>query len=207
VDVNALELGNPNAGPLVPGLVPQPGQTFKVANVKVPNGWDWKLVSIDDGATTERVNKVVAHVPGEYRTTKREQIDVQTVKGDHLFKIACAKRLFRCSKRTFYILRPYSDKVLFTVRRDVFGTGWMMSKDEWQIWRGEKGIGGGDDDKKVYYCVESSEGPACYHSKQEHNHGVKEVATKYKGRSLEVESGEDTALLFALTVIIDIAKR
>jgi len=204
VDFSRLELGNPNE-PLVPGLVPKPGQTFKVANVKARNGWEWKLVSIEDGGRTERVNTVFARVPGKYETNKNYQIDVQTVKGDHLFKIACAKRVWPigCSDRTFHILKPYSDKILYTIRKDIIGTGWMLSKKEWEIFRGEDR----DDDKKVYYCVESSEGPACYHSKDQHDHGVKESATKYKGRSLEVDSGEDTALLFALTVIIDIANK
>merc|ERR1719230_1807033 len=112
---------------------------------------------------------------------------------------------------SFRIAHPESNRVLFTVNKDWFGTGWFMLRDEWRVYRGEKG-----DGQQVYYCVSSVIGYSyrCYHDKAEWNNNYEPVARfshSFVGNvtdlphklMLTVNEGEDSTLLLATTCIMD----
>lgn len=217
-DVQALQRGS-HGGALVPALVPKAGETFEVMNFdEGGKNYHWSFISAKTGnhqeyAGSKYVGATFAKVHGGFSGKTFKPLVVQNANGEAIFNIQnCLTKTFRwiksmVSSSEFCVTHPYSDQVMFTLSKDKFGRGWMFKKDEWRIFRGKK-----KDKRQLYYCVKSHIGKdhVCYKNEKDFERGQKEVAhasrlyesgpDKY---SLKVEAGEDTALLLAATVTID----
>jgi hypothetical protein len=161
--------------------------------------------------------------------------------GKELFQMTFTKHIWNPLKYRFSyrILKPSQQKtwnededVLFTINRDLFGRGFLWTKDEYRIYQGrERG------NKMVYYCVQSWWGwvTRCWHNKLEYESGRSSLTVsghpgpkyapcavlsqKVNGGALSpafasmtlvpdkyylyVSPGEDTALLSALGALVD----
>jgi len=227
-----VQLGQDPSGPLVPSLVPKPGQIFKVRNQEAnPFGnwssigsrdYHWKLLSVksQSNGTIVYPAKSFATLDGSFfdftlfdgwKTTV-----VKNVFNEPLFKIRFTKHIWNPTRWTwsFRITHPQTGKVLFTINKDWFGTGLLGLRNEWRIYRGHKREG-----KQIYYAVSGYVGYERYfhHSKADWKKGKKPVAEASQaiGRdligladtyTLQVNEGEDTALLMTSTVIFDMAE-
>lgn len=215
-----LQLG-PKGGPLVPALVPKAGQTFEVMNREAidffeSNAYHWAMVSVKDDKGGEwHPNKWFAAIDGSFfgNTMGWKTTYVNNNMGQPLFKIHLTKHMWNPTRWTwsFRIAHPVTDKVLFTINKDWFGGGWFMMRDEWRVYRGKQG-----DGNQLYYCVSSYMGYEywCYKNKDEwiakrkprahfSQSMVRDLIGLPDKLTLKVEEGEDTALLLATTVILD----
>jgi hypothetical protein len=223
--LDKVQLGANIRGPLIPTLVPKPGQTFEVVSTeasdnKTSNQHVWKLMSIttDDHKgllTTEEPNLKFAQIEGDHHENKMgfKTTMVSNNNGDPLFNIRLSKHIHDPMRWSwsFRIAHPFTDRVLFTINKDWFGKGLMWSKDEWRIYRGRK-----SDNEEVYYGVGTylGYGNAFYRSQKEYKKGDAPIAKVNQNAkyhlvgapdlyTLQVQEGEDTALLLATAVIMD----
>jgi len=215
-----IQTGDDPRGPLIPALVPRPGQTFEVMNKEssdfiTTNEYHWNLIGIENGGQVSYPNRWFAKVKGRffsnvagYKTTT-----VRNNQGTPLFKIHLTKHLFNPTRWSwsFRIAHPFTGKILFTINKDWLGAGFLWTRDEWRVYRGRK-----SDGDQIYYCVSSYTGYdySFFHSKDDWNNNrppvakvSQSVARDFVGLpdvfTLKVEQGEDTALLLATTIIHD----
>jgi len=215
-----IRLGDDPKGPLIPALVPKPGQVFEVMNREAldfieSNAYHWNMVSINENGRVVYPDKWFAEIDGSFfgNTMGWKTTHVMNNRRERLFTIHMTKHMWNPTRWTwsFRIAHPVTDKVLFTINKDWFGGGWFMMRDEWRVYRGHKG-----DNDQVYYCVSSYIGYEhwCYANKHEWNNGREPRATFSQSMardliglpdksSLTVREGEDTGLLLATTVIMD----
>lgn len=220
LSLDDLQVGDDPRGPLVPALVPKPGQTLEVMNREAldffeSNAYHWNLVSVTDNGETTYPGKWFAEIDGSFFGNKMgwKTTYVNNKQHQRLFTIHLTKHMWNPTRWTwsFRITHPVTDAILFTVNKDWFGTGAFWMRDEWRVYRGEKG-----DGEQVYYCASSLTGYEywCHHNKAEYQNSVQPAA--YFSQSLardlvglpdsstlKVEAGEDTALLLATSVIMD----
>lgn len=214
-----LQLG-PRGGPLLPALVPAPGQVYEVMNREAvdfmeSNEYHWNLVSVKDKGRVAYPGRWFAQIDGGFFSNKFgwKTTVVRSNSGRKLFVIRMTKHIFNPLRWSwsFRITHPRTGEVLYTINKDWVGTGVMWLRDEWRVYRGHK-----RDGDEVYYCVSSYLGYKYdfYHSKKDYLRNRPAVASVSQSiaRSvlgapdaftLKVEEGEDTALLLATSVIHD----
>jgi len=224
-DVRGLTVGHRNAA-LIPALVPKAGMTYEVMNhedASRKHGYAWNFVSVKTRGSNRKEHAggkndglEFAMVDGGFSGGTFNPLIVKNTEGKDMFLIqnckAWSKMKALIGSEDFCITDKV-DRILFTVSKDKVGRGWMFKKDEWRIYRGEK-----KHDHQLYYCVKSQIGKdhVFYKSEKDFENNAKEVAhsermyesgTGASGPanqySLSVEAGEDTALLLAATVTID----
>jgi len=210
-------------GPLVPALVPRAGETFELVNREAfdffeSNAYHWNLVNIESntskGRTTD-TDKWFAKIDGNFFSNKmwKKTTHVHNNHDEKLFTIEMTKHMWNPLRWTwsFRIKHPETGNILFTINKDWFGGGFFMLRDEWRVYRGRQ-----RDDDQIYYCVSSLTGYdyKCFHDKDEWKNSAKPAAHFSQSMlrdfvglpdssTLKVEAGEDTALLLATSVIMD----
>lgn len=219
---NGLQVGpNVPLGPLLPGLVPPPGTTFEVVNREMElgvgsasNEYRWAFLNIDQGGQRIPVNEWFASISGEhffgvYSGTRRTV--VRNNLGFELFVIEAARRSTVTSWR---IRHPISNQILFTINKDFFGAGFFGARDEWRIYRGRE-----RDGDQMYYVVAdySSHTHSFYHNEAEYQNSAPPAAQSRQytpggtytqgfvsdSIGVQVQAGEDTALVLATTICVD----
>lgn len=133
--------------------------------------------------------------------------------GQPLFVIEMAKYTWNPTRLSwsFRIRNPLTEEILYTINKDWFGTGFLFLRDEWRVYRGRR-----RQRQQIYHVVGSygGYGHRFYHSKNDWSVNLPPCAeaSQSVGRSvldlpdvysLKVHEGEDTALLLATMVIID----
>lgn len=138
--------------------------------------------------------------------------------GKEQFQLSRTKHAFNPFKYrySYRILNPgpyTNENIRFTINRDMFGRGFMWAQSEYRVYLGRE-----RDNKPVYYCVTDFWGlkTRCWHSQveydtykmpcailsQTYNAGV-HLRGAPDHFTLFVNAGEDSALLTALSVLID----
>lgn len=207
-------------GPLVPDLVPPANTTFEVQNRErldffESNEYRWAFISISQGFETIPVAQWWATLQGSFlgNLFGARRTEITNNLGQPLFVIEMAKYTWNPTRLSwsFRIRNPLTEEILYTINKDWFGTGFLFLKDEWRIYRGRR-----RQRDQIYYVVGSylGYGHRFYHSKNEYRVNLPPCAeaSQEAGRSLlalpdvyslKVHEGEDTALLLATMVIID----
>lgn len=227
--------------PLIPALVPLPGETYVLKNKEKMNAmeiftsmaesnqYEWELDEVQDDRTgRHKVDLHFAKLRGKWTSNSfgHKSVHVLNQQGVEVFKIRAAKHTHNPLKLrwSFRILPPGSKDnadSMFTITKDLIGNGWFWLKHEWTIYRGRmKDNGRGQKYDVVYYATGSYMGWdfKIYHNKEEFDNGRPPVASisqklnagailsvgflpdKFK---LTVHSGEDSALLLAMSTIMD----
>jgi len=229
--LDTLQLG-PQPGPLIPELVPGRGQTFEVANHErvdfiESNEYVWKLVNVvteqttssgiaNGPETTDAYDKTIATTAGGFFSNiyGYKTVHIRNNKGEDMFRLRRTKMMLNPFKLhwSFHVTPPNSKDVLFTIYKDIFGTGFLGWKAEFRVYQGRK-----RDGKQIYHCVKAAWWTKCYHSKADYKAGQPAVAEFSKSVkrdvslvapdrfSLKVKEGEDTALLLTTTTVMDMA--
>lgn len=227
-------LGNPlvRNDVLLPVLVPGRGETFvfknkEKARIVETNEYTWELdeVGFPGRARKVKADFTFAKLKGKWKsnTFGHQSVHVKDVNGKEMFKIRRSRsRLNPMQLRwSFRILPPGSkdnDDALFTINKDFWGRGIpvLWEKEEWRIYRGRE-----REDNLMYYCVGSWMGFdfKFYRSVAEYEHHANPVAKIEQKRNLgafvdnnlipdkfelKVYEGADSALLLAVSTIIDI---
>jgi len=203
----------------MPGLVPPAGTVFEVVNREMElgggtNNYRWAFLNIEQGSQVTPINEWFASVDGDFfssfsgtrRTVVRNNL------GQDLFIIEASRRTTTTSWR---IKQPVTEAILFTINKDIFGAGFLGIRDEWRIYRGRE-----RDAEQIYYVVSdySEHHHEFFHSSEEYQNSMQPAAESRqytRGNTYtqgfvsdsigaKVQAGEDTALILAATVVIDI---
>jgi len=234
---NGLTIGSLTEGALVPELVPPPNTTYEIVNREMESGpgidhnryyagevadnsnnpisnYQWALLNVNQSGHEIQVNQWFAEisgdgfyggVPGTRRTVVRDN-NYQDV-----FIIES-----RRGTDAWFIRDAYTNHIMFEVRKDFFGAGFLGSRDEWRIYRGEE-----RDRNQIYYIVAdySSRSHEFYHNEDEFQNsttacaqtrfytpgGIYSTGLVSDSIGVSVGPGEDTALILSTTIVIDIA--
>lgn len=218
---NGIMLGNDPAGPLIPTMVPPPGHTFEVQSRErldflESNEYRWAFVSIQQGeAEAIPINQWFATLQGGFfgNLFGARRTEITNNQGVPIFVIEMAKYIWNPTRLhwSFRIRHPITEEILFTINKDWFGAGFLFMRDEWRVFRGRQRQG-----DQIYHVIGGyfGYGHRFYHEKREWRRGIEPAAEASQsiGRSLiglpdvfslKVHENEDTALLLATTVIID----
>eukprot|EP00440_Ansanella_granifera_P057084 gb/GFBE01061880.1/.p1 GENE.gb/GFBE01061880.1/~~gb/GFBE01061880.1/.p1 ORF type:complete len:183 (+),score=42.79 gb/GFBE01061880.1/:1-549(+) len=165
----------------------------------------------------------IAKLQGKWTSNSfgHQSVHVMDGSGQEVFKIRRSKNVWNPLqwRTSFRILPPGSkdnDDALYTVNKDVWGKGFMWIKQEWKIYQGRV-----RDGKMLYYCVGGYRGWdfKIYRNPEEYKAHAKPIAViKQKLNmgafvdhdwipdkfTLTVYEGGDSALLLAISSIIDI---
>jgi len=216
---NAIQRGASGEA-LIPSMVPPAGTTFEVQSRErldflESNEYRWAFVSIQQGEVTQPVDQWFATLQGGFfgNIFGARRTEITNNLGQPIFVIEMAKYIWNPTRLhwSFRIRNPITEEILFTINKDWFGAGFLFLRDEWRIYRGRQRQG-----DEIYYINSGyfGYGHRFYHGKGEYRRGMDAVAeaTQSMGRhvlglpdvfSVKVHEGEDTALLLAATVIID----
>jgi len=222
----SVHLGNYGEnGPLIPDLVPPPGHIFVLeSREKIDfiesNSYEWRFASrtstLSEGEEqTTRVDQAFAELEGGAISNffGHRRTTIKNSDGVPLFQIHLTKSVFNPTsiRWSWRISHPISEKVLFTINKDIIGTGVLWLRDEWTIYRGRM-----RDANPIYYVVGGymGYGHQFFKTKTDWRRGVPAVAEASEGItrsilgaptvfSVKVSEGEDAALLLATTVIIN----
>lgn len=220
-DFSNVMLGSDPQGPLIPGMVPPPNTSFAVQNrerldILESNEYRWAFTGIMQGNDVIPINQWFARLDGSYMGNLfgHRRVEVCNNAGTPIFAIEMAKYTWNPLRLSwsFRIRHTITDEILFTINKDWIGAGFLFLRDEWRIYRGRR-----RDGQQIYHMTSSYLGYShrFYHEKPFSvsltGQPVAE-ATQHLGRyliglpdvvSLIVHEGEDTALLLAATVIVD----
>lgn len=219
-DFSNVQLGTDAHGPLVPGMVPPPNTTFAVQNrervdILESNEYRWAFVGIEQGGVATPISQWFAKLDGSYMGNLfgHRRVEVQNNAGTPIFAIEMAHYTWNPTALSwsFRIRHTITDEILFTINKDWVGAGFLFLRDEWRIYRGRR-----RDGNQIYHMTSSYLGYShrFYHEKPFSSWTGTPVAeaSQHLGRyliglpdvvSLRVHEGEDTALLLAATVIVD----
>jgi len=216
---SGLQLNPDPRGPLLPSMVPPANTSFEVQSVEQidiieSNEYRWAFVGIQSGFQMHTINQWFASLHGSFFSNAlgKRRTSVTNNMGEDLFIIELSNWVgFRWSWR---IMNP-AEEILFTINKDIVGAGFLGIRDEWRIYRGRQ-----RDDEQIYHVVGGylEYEHEFFHSKEEYQNNVAPCATArqqtiqltaLQGRvpdsfGVTVREGEDTALLLATTVIIDL---
>jgi len=207
-------------GPLVANMVPPPGTTFEVQSRErldffESNEYRWAFISIEQNGQVVPISQWFATLQGGFFSNLfgARRTEIMNNHGIPLFVIEMAKYIWNPTRLTwsFRIRHSITDEILYTINKDWFGAGFLFLRDEWRIYRGRR-----RDGQQIYHVIGGyfGYGHRFYHTKREWRRGLDPVAeaSQSVGRSviglpdvfsLKVHENEDTALLLASTVIID----
>lgn len=211
---------DPN-GPLISNLVPPPGHTFEVQNRErldflESNEYRWAFISIQTpDQVTLPVNTWFATLQGGFFSNLfgARRTEITNNFGAPLFAIELSKYQWNPTRLSwsFRIRHSITNEILYTINKDWIGAGFLFLRDEWRVYRGRR-----RDGNQIYHVIGGyfGYGHRYYHNKREWRRGVDPCAeaSQSMGRdflglpdvySLKVHENEDTALLLATTVIID----
>lgn len=219
-DFSNVMLGTDPQGPLCPGMVPPPNTSFAVQNrervdVLESNEYRWAFIGIMHGNEVTPINQWFAKIDGSFlgNLFGHRRTEVQNNAGMPIFAIEMAKYTWNPTRLSwsFRIKHTITDEILFTINKDWIGAGFLFLRDEWRIYRGRR-----RDGNQIYHMTSSYLGYShrFYHQKPFSSWTGTPVAeaSQHLGRymiglpdvvSLVVHEGEDTALLLAATVIVD----
>merc|ERR1719162_550253 len=210
---------DPN-GPLISNLVPPPGHIFEVQSRErldflESNEYRWAFISIENNGQVTPVQTWFATLQGGFFSNLfgARRTEIMNNFGTPLFAIEMAKYIWNPTRLSwsFRIRHPITNEIMYTINKDWFGAGFLFLRDEWRIYRGQR-----RDHNQIYHIVGGyfGYGHRYYHNKREWRRGIDPIAeaSQSVGRSLlglpdvyslKVHENEDTALLLAATVIID----
>jgi len=226
--LDSLQLGLSGEA-LIPSLVPPPGVVYQLKNKEKTqfletNEYKWELDEVELGGREFEIDAKIAKLKGKWQSNSfgHKSVHVYDNTGTEIFKIRLSSNVWNPLQRrwSFRMLPPGSkdnDDALFTINKDQFGRGIpiLWEKEEWRIYRGRE-----RDNDMIYYCVGSWLGWdfKFYKSMEDYDHSARPVA-KIKQKmnagaifdndwlpdkfKLKVQPGEDTALLLAVSSIID----
>lgn len=217
---NGVMLGSDPQGPLIPSMVPPPGTSFEVQSRErldflESNEYRWAFVGITQNEIETPINQWFATLQGGFfgNLFGARRTEITNNVGTPIFVIEMAKYIWNPTRLSwsFRIRHPITDEILYTINKDWVGAGFLFIRDEWRIYRGRR-----RDGDQIYHIIGGyfGYGHRFYHEKREWRRNVDPVAeaSQHLGRSLVglpdvfslvVQEGEDTALLLAATVIID----
>jgi len=217
---DGVQLGTDPNGPLIANMVPPAGTTFEVQSRErldflESNEYRWAFVGIEQNGVETPINQWFATLQGGFfgNLFGARRTEITNNHGAPIFVIEMAKYIWNPTRLhwSFRIRHPVTEEILFTINKDWFGAGFLFMRDEWRIYRGRQREG-----NQIYHIVGGyfGYGHRFYHEKREWRRGVDPAAeaSQSVGRSLiglpdvfslKVHEGEDTALLLAATVIID----
>jgi len=217
---DGLTLGPDPGGPLIPSMVPPPGTTFEVHNRErldffESNEYRWAFLSITQNGNQIPIDEWFASLSGSFfgNIFGARRTVVNNNLGVPIFVIELSKYTWNPTRLhwSFRIRHPETEAILYTINKDWFGAGFLFIRDEWRIYRGRQ-----RDRDQIYHIIGGylGYGHRFYHDKSEWRRELEPVAeaTQSIARdvlgapsvfSLKVHEGEDTALLLATTVIID----
>jgi hypothetical protein len=209
---------------LINELVPRLGQTFSVADRKLKDHeHEWTLMDIDLTKSSNGQSKkwkatnngVFARVHQKY--DKKTELSVLNSKEQVMFKITCKRSLVyfwrksSCAHDKFFITSGHSQHIMFTITKDLIGTDILGTTKEYRVYRGEKKAL--KSQAVRYYCVEtgtSESSISCYNSKNERESRKPPLAGRFAragfSKNVYVNGGEDTALLLATTIVMDMTR-
>lgn len=221
-DFNAVQAGQDPNGPLIPALVPPANTTFEVQNREAldfleSNEYHWAFISIGQGFNWIPVNQWFARLQGSFfgNIFGKRRTEITNNMGKPLFIIEMNKYTWDPTRLrwSWRIRNPISDEILFTINKDIIGAGFLGLRDEWRVFRGRK-----RQRDQIYHIIGAyhQHGYRVYRTKEDWSVNRPPVAeaSKHFGRSvldlpdvysLQVHEGEDTALLLAATVVMDMA--
>jgi len=214
-------------GVLVPALVPHPGEVFKFKNKEKVrlmellagdlNEYNWVL---DADNEHQNMNLKIASVKGSWKsnTFGHACVKVRDASDKEVFAICRSKNVWNPLqfRDSFRVLPPGgTGDPLFTVNKDVMGRGMLWVKQAWTVYKGRK-----RENTPVMFCEgnyigwkfkmyksaadRDSEATPIAEIKQSVNLGAvlssEFIPDKFK---IEVHEGADTALVLALSTIID----
>lgn len=222
-DLLNLELGFPGQA-LIPKLVPPPGFTYEFKNKEdndkfkdqvknnEKNEYKWELDEIRFPSQRYEceLDLKIAKLKGKLTSDSfgHKSVHVYDTMGREIFKIRHDKNVWNplALRWSFRILPPGSkdsNDALFTFNKDVFGRGLIGLQEEWRIYRGRE-----RDNDMVLYCVGDykKHNFAFYRRAEDYDNSAQPVATIKQKKSkikLMVPAGEDTALMLAMSTILD----
>jgi hypothetical protein len=222
-DLLNLELGFPGQA-LIPKLVPLPGFTYELKNKEdndkfkdqvknnEKNEYKWELDEIRFPSQRYEceLDLKIAKLKGKLTSDSfgHKSVHVYDTMGREIFKIRHDKNVWNplALRWSFRILPPGSkdsSDALFTFNKDVFGRGLIGLQEEWRIYRGRE-----RDNDMVLYCVGDykKHNFVFYRRAEDYDNSAQPVATikqKKDKIKLMVPAGEDTALMLAMSTILD----
>jgi len=207
-------------GPLIANMVPPPGTIFEVQNrerldILESNEYRWAFISIEQNGQITPMNQWFATLQGGFfgNLFGARRTEITNNRGVPIFAIEMTKYIWNPTRLSwsFRIRHAITNEILYTINKDWFGAGFLFLRDEWRIYRGRR-----RDRQQIYHIIGGyfGYGHRFYHEKREWRRGMDPIAEASQsiGRSLvglpdvfslKVHEGEDTALLLAATVIID----
>jgi len=217
---DGVRLGTDTNGPLIPSMVPPAGTMFEVQSREridffESNEYRWAFVGIEQNGVETPLAQWFATLQGSFfgNLFGARRTEITNNQGVPIFVIEMARYAWNPTslRWSFRIRNPITEEILFTINKDIFGAGFLTARDEWRIYRGRQREG-----NQIYHIVGGyfGYGHRFFHDKSEWRRGMDPaaVASQSVGRSLiglpdvfslKVHEGEDTALLLAATVIID----
>lgn len=217
---SGLQLNPDPRGPLLPAMVPPLNSSFELQSIEQldlieSNEYRWAFVGIRSGFQAYPINQWFATLQGSFlgNIFGKRRTTISNNMGQPLFLIELSNWIgFRWSWR---ILNPVSEDILFTINKDVFGAGFLGIRDEWRIYRGRQ-----RDGEQIYHVVGGylEYEHEFFHSKEEYLNSVPPCGVARQNTlqhdalqgllpdsfGVTVQGGEDSALLLATTVIIDL---
>lgn len=204
---------------LLPGLVPSKGSTSKLTlleEVRVKDGL------IGDTSRFKVMQEGVGQILRFQGSPKSALFGHSTIRAfdrqdKEVFKLRMPKNNWLPGRWTWRVLRPNTTEPLFTITKSIIGSGFLWLRTKWHIYRGRKrersllyfcegdyvGGNGGADTVKCYASQIEKQRPLCT-LKQKPTLGAytqsRLVPDEY---TLDVESGQDTGLLTAWSVLYD----
>jgi len=219
------DLGLDGDGALIPSLVPPPGNIFVLESREKfdfveSNSFVWNFVSrtntdLTEGAPTTRVDQSFAELEGAFFSNflGHRRTTIKNENGVPLFQIHLTKSVLNPTRIrwSWRISHPMTEEVLFTINKDMIGSGILFLRDEWTVYKGRM-----RDARPIYYVVGGywGYGHQFFKSKTDWRRGLPALgeASEEKLRSIagapsvfsvEVTEGQDAALMLATTVIIN----
>lgn len=220
-------------GPLIPQLVPPPGQMYhfevrELVNIIEANHYNWVMTGSSPMGRTDATvaaGLVVSQVRGTWHSSAFgwRRVHVSDASGTPIYDIRNAQNAWnpfswRWSWRVLPVEATDADDAYYTLNRDKFGRGLFWAKEEWFLWRGRE-----RDEQLVYYCLGTWIGwhYDCYHSKDDYLAEAVPIATIDQNFNLaaldgfgsflpdmfalHVGEGIDSALLLAMLSTIDMS--
>mmetsp|Transcript_40482 Transcript_40482/g.114568 ORF Transcript_40482/g.114568 Transcript_40482/m.114568 type:complete len:429 (-) Transcript_40482:129-1415(-) len=191
----SMQRGRPGQ-PLIPELVPPPGQVYEFLNKEKPhaaqfifegidtNAYKWEFSEIErmsDGREF-KVDQTFAKLKGKWTSNSfgHKSVHVYSKDGSEMFKIRMSKHTMNpfTLRWSFRILPPGSkdsDDALFTINKDYWGKGLLWMKEEWRVFRGRE-----RDGDEIYYGVGGYLGWdfKFYRNERDYTRGSKTVVAK-----------------------------
>lgn len=225
--------GDAPGEPLIASMVPPPGVTYRFVN-RHNGEWNLAAAKLDHDSDFQQVGQMVAMMQRETglggalsKVFGHKVTHVYDINGEEAFQIRMVKAVVNPMRLrwSFHIVPPDNSRSLIMVTKDVWGRGLFGRKQEWRIFHQPQQRGRRSGLRQMlYYGVGARKKYVTefYKSKQDYDKSrndkertEKQVArVSLTGRRhflrrgqtpmLEVQSGEDSALLIAVCAIMDI---